>query len=70
MTKKELQKAIESRYGAFVNISQTAEFLGNRRETVRDKYLSGLEYLMNGREKLFYAGDVAQAIVDSVEYAE
>lgn len=61
MDKKSIAQSIESRYGAFVNISEVAEYLRFDRGTVR-ALLGGLPYLKNGREKNYFARDVAERI--------
>lgn len=53
-------------YGNFLNVSSVAKYLGLSRETVRTRYLSGLPYLQNGTEKLYFVEDVLDSIMGKV----
>ena len=66
MTKQDVKRSIEERYGAFVNVGEVASYLGVDRGTAR-AYLNGLTYLPNGREKKYFVGDVAQRITERVK---
>lgn len=61
MNKQDVQRSLQ-KHGDFLNVSQIAKILGQKRETVAKQYLDGLDYLPNGREKLYFSGDVAEAI--------
>ena len=60
MNKQDIRRGLE-RYGDFLTISDVAGFLGVYRGTARG-ILSGLEYIPNGRSKLYHREDVAEAI--------
>ena len=65
MTKQEIKNGIEKRYGAFVNVGEVSEYLGVDRGTARG-FLYGLTYLPNGKEKKYFAGDVAQRLMERI----
>lgn len=64
MTKAEVEKAlIEFNGGSpFVNISRIAKFLRIRNESAGE-LVAMLDRIESGREKRFYAGDVAREIL-------
>ena len=64
MTKQQIRKSLE-RYGDFLNINQVSEFIGVHRGTAR-QMLCGLDYIPNGKEKLYYKDDIADAIYRKV----
>ena len=63
MTKQDVKRSIEERYGAFVNVGEVAEYLGVDRGTARG-FLHGLSFIPNGREKKYFIGDVAQRLME------
>lgn len=63
MDRLSLTQSIEQRYGAFVNVTEVAEFLKVHRGTAR-QILAGLPYLENGKEKNYFARDVADRLVE------
>ena len=65
MTKQEVRRSIEERYGAFINVGEVAEYLGVDRSTAR-AYLHGLTYLPNGKEKKYFVGDVSQRLMERI----
>ena len=66
MTTQEAKRMFEQ-YGEFLNVTQISKILGMKRETVRNKYLIGLPYLPNGKERLFYCGDIAKVIAENMK---
>lgn len=63
MTKQDVLRALQ-KHGDFLSVSDTAEALGLKRDTVRTKILNGLEYINVGRKKMYLASDIAQAVID------
>jgi hypothetical protein len=64
MTKQDIKRDIEQQFGAFPSKSQIAHFLRKRREYVAD-LMQGIDPLIEGRSKKYYAGDVATRIVEN-----
>ena len=65
MTKQELKRDITSAVGnSMPTISDIARYMGVGRDTARE-LVRGLDYLESGRSKRFYAGDVAERIMNS-----
>lgn len=62
MTKQEIVRELQSKYGAFVNVNEVAEYMRSNRWTVR-QYLYGLPHL-EGRSKLYKVQDIAQMIME------
>ena len=65
MNKQDIKRSIEQKYGAFVNVTEVAEYLKVDRGTARG-VLNGLAYLPNGREKQYFTGDVADRIMERI----
>lgn len=61
MTKGELVKKMSGR-GLFINLSQMSKMLGISRDVLREK-VRGLEYIENGRSKMYFVEDVAEMLV-------
>lgn len=61
MDKQQIVRNMTSRYGDFVTVNETAQYLRVDRGTARG-LLNGLPYLPIGRKKLFNVADVAQRI--------
>lgn len=62
MNRQSVRRSLE-RYGDFLNVNTVAECLGIHRCTAR-QMLAGLEYIPNGREKLFHKDDVLDRIME------
>ena len=62
MERQAIRRTLE-KYGDFLNVSQVAECLGIERKTARTKYLRGLEYIPNGKEKLYHKEDILNRIM-------
>lgn len=62
MTKGDVVKDIKKEYGSFVNLSNVAEYLRCGRDSAR-ALVDGLDYYNSGRAKLYFAGDVADRIM-------
>ena len=62
MDKQTLIRDMKSRYGSFMSVNDTAEFVGKHRNTVRE-LLYGLPYLY-GRPKRYAITDVADRIME------
>lgn len=65
MNKADIKRTL-SQEGDFLTISQIAKILGVERHKASD-FLYGLEYLPNGKAKLFLADDVANRIMELKE---
>ncbi len=63
MDRQKLRRDIE-RYGggAFINVTQVASMMGVDRGTAR-AVLRGIEYIPNGKEKLYHKEDVLDALM-------
>lgn len=66
MDKQSLVRSLENRCGAFVNVTELSEYLKVDRGTAR-RYLYGLPFLKNGTEKKYFAGDVAQMLMERTQ---
>lgn len=65
MTKQDVLRSLQAQNGSnFLSVSDTAEALGIKRDTAREKILKGLEYFTVGRKKMYLASDIAQAVID------
>lgn len=71
MSKKEYVESLSENLREFannklyINISQLAKALGVARETAAQMVFK-LKYLPNGREKLFFIGDVANCLFNTM----
>lgn len=65
MDKQTLVKSMEKHTGgvAFINQTQLAKYLGQSRGSIPEM-VSGLDYLENHREKLYFVPDVAGRLMD------
>lgn len=65
MTKQDVLRSLQQQKNSkFLSVSDTAEALGLKRDTVRKQILSGLDYIKMGRKKMYLASDIAQAVID------
>ena len=62
MTKQEVKASLAKHGKEFLSLGEIAEILGIDRGTAR-QWLNGVSYLPCGRKKLFYAGDVAERLM-------
>lgn len=65
MTKNEIAKSLASANGGaqMVNINQIAAWTGMSRDWVRTHILTSVDHVASGKDKLFYVGDVADAMI-------
>jgi len=49
---------------SFLNVSQIAEYMGMHRNSVRS-FLEDIEYLQKGKQKKYFAEDIASKIIRS-----
>lgn len=72
MDKQQIKRALYkvNNNAEFINVTHVAAVLGIRPETTQANYLQSLEYLPNGRGKLYLVDDVADAICSAKKKAE
>lgn len=61
MTRQGVRRSLE-RYGDFLTVTQVADWLGVDRHTA-SQYLTGFDYLPNGKAKLYHKDDVTEMIM-------
>ena len=63
MTKQDIVNSLTQSAGSsLVSVAEIAAWTGRSRVTTR-KLISGLDYITNGRDKLYLADDVATLII-------
>lgn len=65
MDKQEIIRTIKKETGSyFITITALAEFMGTGRDYVRNNVVNGLECVTSGKNKLYFAPDVAQRLME------
>lgn len=67
MDKQQLKRALlkANNDAILINVSHVASVLGIQPETAQANFLRSLEYIPNGRSKMYLVEDVANAIYES-----
>lgn len=63
MTKQDVKRSLQ-KHGEFLSVTDVATALGVKRDTAREYFLDGLDYICVGKKKLYLASDVAGKILE------